>query len=187
MEHFRRSLAAPAPRVGALSTVYAPTKRSGHRTVVDVRAGRSPMVLSQWRARALAQCGVRTRVGVRRGYIPHSWVVSHSYALRNCTNLKDVYGNAPLPPSAMVSTPGTPAVPSSRPWGVARSVPGSRLLHAGPTAQNLKGAHSSFCRSKGRLMEEMTWSSRQQVRPRSSARLPAPSSHHLNRLQRTMT
>ena len=34
--------------------MYAPTKRSNHRSVVDVRAGRRPMVLSVARARARA-------------------------------------------------------------------------------------------------------------------------------------
>eukprot|EP00966_Prymnesium_polylepis_P114692 2650592-Prymnesium_polylepis.1 len=53
------SSAAPAPRVGALSTGYALTKRSGHRAVVDVRAGRRTMVLSVARARVVIFWGAR--------------------------------------------------------------------------------------------------------------------------------
>ena len=58
------SPSAPAPRVGALSTVHAPTKRSGRRTVVDVHAGRRPMVLSVARARA---CAVRAHAWLHVG------------------------------------------------------------------------------------------------------------------------
>eukprot|EP00966_Prymnesium_polylepis_P042096 977638-Prymnesium_polylepis.1 len=53
------SPAAPVPGVGALSTLpcILPPKRSsasGRRSVVDVRAGRRPMVISVARARACA-------------------------------------------------------------------------------------------------------------------------------------
>eukprot|EP00966_Prymnesium_polylepis_P283964 6560216-Prymnesium_polylepis.1 len=64
------SPAAPAPRVGALSTVHAPTKRSGHRKVVDVRAGRGVR-----RARALAQCAHP------RGYIFGNAISLHGFEL----------------------------------------------------------------------------------------------------------